>query len=256
MKTIIDSPGVRIISIFTLLLIMINISFADDLYPRGSEGKKYDKQSKWSFSFYAAMAFGGPGDQINNQMRISGFDDSYMSYSGSSKYFFLSRIRPRSWMIQVDYRLTKVLGTGLLYSNSHLGEINGHKVVFAGFDGLIGNRIRVRTISILLSIYLNDYIIFGIGPTYNMTDFPSNSNKMGYLAHLNIRIPLSESFSISGICQYRYIGGTTIGPYTRESTDDDLTPKVSTNSYVFPATEISYSHLFIGIGIGIHFIKK
>ena len=134
MKNIIESPRVRIISIVTILLMMINISFTGDFYPRGSEEKRYEKQSKWSFSLYAAMAFGELGKQFNNQMRVSGFDESYRGFSGRNKYSILSKIRPTSWMIQVDYRMSKVLGTGILYSNSLLGEAIGHRDGLAGFN--------------------------------------------------------------------------------------------------------------------------
>ncbi len=255
MKNLMKSPGVSIISIFILLLIMINISFAGDLYPRGLEEKRYDKQSKWSFSLYAAMTVGGLGDQYNKQMRFIGFTDPYRSFSGNNKYAFLSEIRPTSWMFQVNYRMTKVLGIGLLYSNSLLGKATGHNEAFAGFDGIMSSSIRVTTISILLSIHLNDYIVFGIGPTFNMTDTPSNTNKLGLLAHLNIRYPVSNYFSVSGIFQYRYIGGTTLGPYYKENSDDILSTKVTTNAQIFPPTELSYNHLFIGLGIGINFKK-
>jgi len=256
MRSLPKTPGVRIISIFIILVIMINISFADDLYPRSSEEKRYEKQSKWSFSFYLATVFGGPGDKIKDQMRISGFHNPGISFSSSSKYSFLSRFRPQSWMIQLNYRMTKPLGLGILYSNSLLKETVVPADALASLEGTIGPRNSVKTISILLSIYLNEHIILAMGPSYNMTDSPSNKNRMGFLAHLNIRVPLSNSFSISGICQYRHIAGTTIGPYTLENSDDILKPTISTNTKIFPPTEISYSHIFIGIGVGINFMRK
>jgi len=256
MKSIIESPGVRIIYIFTSLLILINLSFADNLVPKISEIKKYNDQSKWSFSFYMAMAFGEPGQELENQMRVGGFDDTYTSFSNSRSFYHLAKILGKSWMIQVDYRMTEYLGMGFLYSNSLLQENFGHTSSLPALEGIIERRNLVKTISIPLSVYLNEYIVLGIGPSYNMTDSPSDRNKLGLLAFLNIRIPLSDSFSINGIFQYRYIGNTTIGPYYVTSTDDSSTPTVSTSTLILPPTEISYSHIFIGLGFGIHFIQQ
>ena len=256
MKNIIERPGVLIISIFTILVMMINISFADDLIPQSSEEKINKNQSKWSSSFYLAMTFGGPGDNIESQMRSFGIDHQHFSFSSNSKYSFLSRFRPQSWMIQLDYRMTKLLGMGILYSYSLLRETFGHTEALAAFEGNIGIGNSVKTIAFLLTVNLNENIVLAIGPSYNMTDAPSYKNRMGFLAHLNIRVPLSNSFSISGICQYRHIAGTTIGPYTLENSDDILKPTISTTTQIFPPTEISYSHFFIGLGVGIHFLKK
>ena len=89
-----------------------------------------------------------------------------------------------------------------------------------------------------------------------MTDTPSNVNKLGLLAHLNIRIPLSDYFAVNGIIQYRYIGGTTLGPYYNEASDDYPSTTITTNAQIFPPTELSYNHLFVGLGIGINFKKR
>jgi hypothetical protein len=43
-----------------------------------------------------------------------------------------------------------------------------------------------------------------------------------------------------------------IGPYLKESTFGILTPNPTTKEITFPATEINYNHIFIGLGFGIN----
>jgi hypothetical protein len=256
MKNITESTRIRFFSIFTLCLMLLNITFASDLIPQSAKDKLNKKQSKWSLSFYLAVTSGGPVNQVGDQLRISGLNNSPYRFLANGGHTSLSEFRPQSWLVHMNYKLTKILGLGMSYSNTQLQEFSGSTSAMRTFEDRIGLRNQVQTLSLLLSIYLDESVIIGIGPTYNMTDTPSNNNKVGFIAHLNIRFPLSNTLSISGICQYYHFGNTTIGPYTIENSDNTLSTRVSTNTQIFPPTEISYSHLFIGLGVGIHFLTK
>lgn len=253
MNNIFDKPGVKILSIIITLLIIVNLSIAGDLYPRNSVDKKFEIQSKWSISIYAALAFGDPGVNFRNTSMYSGSNDPYMNFYGGRIYNMVSGFRPQAWMIQIDRRISKYFGTGFIASYSLLRKANGQSISFVGLDDIPGRKYSVTTMSLLFTIYLTDFIVLGFGPSYNMTNAPANGNKIGLLAHLNVRIPLNENFSINGICQYRYMGSSTIGPFAYQNTDETLTPTLTTNTEVFPATELNYSHFFFGIGMGLNF---
>jgi len=233
---------------------MLNITIAGDLIPQSPENRINKKQSKWFFSFYLAATSGGPVNQVGDQLRISGLNNSPYRFLAHEGHTSLSEFRPQSWLLYLDYKMTKILGLGLSYSNTHLQEFSEGTSAVRTLEDRIGFRNNVQTLSFLLSIYLDESVVLGIGPTYNMTNTPLNKNQVGFIAHLNIRIPLSHTFSISGICQYYHFGNTTIGPYLNEDFDNAPSSRVTTNIQIFPPTEISYSHLFIGFGVGIHFL--
>ena len=245
----------KILIIILLIIVTINLSFAGEWSPWNYKEKSAKEYANWSFSFYLAGAFGGPADGLNNRVRSPGSQDTYNS-SANVMLSALSTIRPTSWMIHLDYRMIRQLGLGLLYSNSVLGETYLRFRGPGGFERNINPGSSVRTMSLLFTIYLNEYIVLGIGPTYNMTDSPSNANRLGLLAHLNIRIPIHENFSVNGIIQYRYVGITSIGPYSMENANELPPPSVTTTTMVFPETQINYSHVFFGLGMSIYFLRK
>jgi hypothetical protein len=150
----------------------------------------------------------------------------------------------------------KWMGMGFLFGNSILlkGPIKIGPLSSTGRMIEIGN--SVRTVSLLLTIYLGDYVVLGIAPTYNMTDAPSNNNRIGFLAQMNIRIPLDDRFSVNGIIQYRYVGITEIGPYTLYSADEFPTASITASNNIYPETQINYSHVFVGLGMSLYFVQK
>jgi len=256
LKNINVSPGISLIFIITIFLFMVNFSSANDLFPQKNEEKTDKEYSDWSFSFFLAAAFGGPADNIGTQMRRPGIHDSYNNSTEGLIFHSLSNIHPQSWMIQLDYRMIQRVGVGLLYSNSVIDEVSMQLGASASPHNIISFGNSVKTISLLISIYLNDNIVFGLGPTYNMTDSPSSANEIGFLAHLNIRVPLNDRFSVNGILQYRYVGITEIGPFSLETADELPPPTVTSNTFIFPETQINYSHFFIGLGMSIYFVQK
>jgi hypothetical protein len=248
-------PGKKIIYCILIIAFTINLTIAGEwsLWEEKYTPKK--DYAKWCFSFYLAGAFGGPANDLNSKVRNPGFQDSYNS-SANVLLSTLSTISPTSWMLHVDYRIIQELGMGLMFSNSVVGEtiLRLRKPGSLGRD--IGLGSSVKTMALLFTIHLNEHIILGIGPTYNMTDSPSNANRLGLLAHLNIRVPIHENFSVDGIMQYRYVGITNIGPYYLEDVDELPPPSVTTSTMVFPESQINYSHLFVGIGISTFFQRK
>jgi hypothetical protein len=240
-----------IVTIFFLL----SSSYSNDVELWNFTEKKDKEYPEWSFSFYIAAAFGGPADNIGFQMRRPGLQDHY-NFSTYQMLYSVSKFRPQSWMIELDYRMMKRLGIGLLYGYSDLGGGPIKIGTLAGPGSVVGIGNSVKTLSLVLCIYLHDNIVFSLGPTYNMTDSPSGANQIGFLAHLNIKIPLNDRFSINGIIQYRYVGITEIGPFLMEDTEELPSATVTSNTYIFPETLIDYSHVFVGLGMSLYFIQK
>jgi hypothetical protein len=237
---------IRMISIGVIML-LISGSLAGELYPGSMGGKTGGNQAKWSFSLYGAMAYAGQFENRNNVFRNYGPSTTLSGNSSS----FLSKIRPSSWMIEVDYRLTNLIGAAFLFSNTDLGEVNQYANALTGHESIYYGNLRIHMFSVLLLFHLHDQIILGVGPLYNLTGTPSADNQLGALAHLNIRIPVAAHFAINGIAQYRYLGGSAIGPYYSENSENRVEAEVATNSQIYPPNELKYSHLFIGVGITI-----
>lgn len=255
MPTIDRNSGKNIIFSLLIIVLTVNFSFAGDWSPWNETYTSKKDYAKWSFSFYLAGAFGGPANDLNGQLRSPGFQDSYNS-SANHMLYTLSTISPTSWMLHVDYRVIRELGMGLMFSNSVLGETVLRLRRPGSLERDIGLGSSVKTMALLFTIYLNEYIILGIGPTYNMTDSPSQANRIGLLAHMNIRIPIHENFAVNGIIQYRYVGITNIGPYFLENSDELPSPSVTTSTMVFPESQINYSHVFFGLGMSMYFLRK
>lgn len=245
-----------ILPVFLAILFMTPDSYADEWRTVWEyEEKKPIELSDWSLSFYLAFSFGGMTINPITRMRSPGIQDHY-NFSTEYMLYSITRFEPKSWMVQLDYRMIKWMGLGLSAGNSvlakgpvQIGPLNG-----SGNMIRIGN--SVKTVSLMLTIYLNDYMILGFGPTYNMTNAPSGSNKVGFLGQLTIRIPLDERFSVNGIVQYRYVGITEIGPYELYNDDDSPAVDITSANYNFPETQIDFSHVFVGIGMSLYFTQK
>jgi hypothetical protein len=246
---------IKLISILVVIFMLINLAYAGDEQVWNYKEKKVKKLSDWSLSFYLAAAFGGQIVRPGTRMRSPGVQDHY-NFSTEYMIYSITTFEPRSWMIQLDYRMMKHVGMGILFGNSVLAKGATKIGPLAGSGGIIEIGSSVRTLSLFLTIYVNDYIVLGFGPTYSMTDAPSNKNRFGFLAQMTVRIPLDERFSVNGIIQYRYVGITEIGPYTLYSADEYPTATVTTPNYIYPETQINYSHLFVGLGMSLYFAQK
>ena len=255
MKITLKNSTLRLISLFVLVLFMINLSDAGELYYGSDREKSSEEYADWSLSFYLVAAFGGPIVNSSYRMKTPGMHDHY-NFTTQNMLYTLTNFEPKSWIIQLDYRMMRGMGMGMLIGNSVLAKGTVKIGPLADSGEMIGIGNSVKTISLFLTIYLNDYIVLGLGPTYNMTDSPSGYNQIGFLAQMNIRIPLDERFSVNGIVQYRYVGITEIGPYTLSSADEYPSATITTTKNLHPETQIDYSHVFVGIGMSIYFIQK
>jgi hypothetical protein len=234
---------------------MINLSYAGDEQVWNYKEKKEKKLSDWSLSFYLAAAFGGQMLKPPSRLRSPGIQDHY-NFSTEYMIYSITTFEPRSWMIQLNYRMIKHMGMGLQVGNSVLAKGPTQIGPLDESGGMIEIGNSVRTLALMLTIYLNDYMVIGFGPTYNMTDAPSNKNRFGFLAQMTIRIPLDERFSVNGIVQYRYVGITEIGPYTLYNADEYPTATVTSPTIIYPESQIDYSHLFVGLGMSLYFAQK
>ena len=255
------------ICVFSKKVLISFLLFASLIYSQELDNDIFGNQSKLSLSFYLATTVGGPSKQIENAMRTSGFNDD--SWWSSGKNYPFSRFNGIPWMIETQYRLNKSVSVGFQISNSILWETLGYANPQVGFGEYLSLNYSTMSYSPIVSFHFNEYIILGIGPSFNTlkaNEFSSShiqyfdendiklvdENKIGMLAHLNLRIHISSLFSGNLIFQYRYIGSTNIGPIVKENTIGITTPTPSTVTITFPETEINYNHLFIGLGLGVH----
>lgn len=205
-----------------------------------------------SISFFGATTSSGPATQIENQMKKSGFDQT--KHGG----WFSSRdiIHPKSytgigqlgtpWLISLKYYYSKTIVLGAFYSENPIGMTMGYNNF-----GYLDLDYSVNTIATMTWLKYGILSIGG-GPALFFTKISDNygydeNNSLddtltGFVFECGVTYPAYTTFYISAMAQYRLMGDILIGPFATGSHDDES---------IFPITEVSYNHLFIGVGAGI-----
>jgi len=251
MKDSIRNPNSRIKFIPTLVLVLIFFFSTDNLFSWDMDVYAYKKKSKWSISLLLGMAAGSPSNSMGVQIGNPGFDNSNITLASVMNSTPRSKFNRQPLLIELKYRTSRLISLGIQYSNSSLRKISGYNSLQTSSNNEIDIRPLASVFAMLVSFNLSENIILGFGPTYNIISSPVKELRMGFLAHLELNVPLDRQLSGKLICQYRYIGNMSAGPFVGEGTSSSLTSNTSTMPVLFPETNISYSHLFIGIGVGI-----
>jgi hypothetical protein len=249
----------RYISAILIKTVLITVCFFFNLvYGQSLDSDNFDNQPKWRVSFYAAAAFGGPSNQIENAMRASGLnDESYNWFSGEKISYPHSEATGIPWMIETEYRMNKLFSLGFQISNSVIQETVGFARPQGGFGNFLRLNYSAQMYALVISFYLDEHFTFGLGPSFNTLKLNATTNvkknKLGLEAFLNWEFSLFSFASGNLIFQYRYTGGMNIGPFVMENTVGIATPTPSTVTITFPLTEVDYSHWLIGFGTSFHF---
>lgn len=249
-----------------VLNIALTISILIAVYPGSmlaldANHDSNQKLRRWSVSVYLGSASSGPAKEWEKAMMAHGFNQTcvidWFPFGGISQTTYpfsetgIARYR-LPWMLNVHYSLNPLLGVGLVYSNTKIGDTAGYKETTGRFDV----EYSVNTFSPVVSVQAMGFQ-FGIGPAFYMTNSigkrlstgeifgEKKTRKIGLLIDFGLAIPSSKSrlfFEIK--IQYRAIGKVEVGPYEIETTEDLV---------IFPASNINYNHWFLGAGLGIRF---
>jgi hypothetical protein len=250
MKDRIRNPNRRINFISTLFLVLIFFLSPDILFSWDLDPYTYKKKSKWSISIIMGVASGSPKNSMGIQLGNPGFDNSNFTLASVMNSAPRSKFNRHPLLIELKYRTSRLISLGLQYSISFIRQIDGYNNLTLN-NSRIGIRPLANVIAMLVSFNLSENIILGFGPTYNIISSPVRESRMGFLAHLELNVPLVRRLSGKLICQYRYIGNMNVGPFVGEGTSGGISPYPSTMDVIVPSTDISYNHLFIGVGVGI-----
>lgn len=213
-----------------------------------------ETEHRWLVTLSLATTSSGPAADIEKAMVASGFNQT--SYGGFFSSGPIAHPFSRTgfgeigspWMIGLHYSIRPPLSLGVIVSNTPIGTTIGYHdpYLFLFVD------YSVFTISSIVSIQFLDILHIGIGPAvYNTKSYQDNAGvaaesksvaKIGALLDIELSIPAhSHLFGVVSI-QYRYVGKVDIGPFESRLGDSAAT---------IPATNGSYDHTFIAIGVGL-----
>ena len=204
---------------------------------------KEEKTKRISLSFSVGFFAMGPANKIEQAMKENGFGDYSICYIFcSGRISHPNSYISASWNFQFNYLLNKISSFGFMLSKSTQAETHGFDAQSFSFLNL---QYHTTTWAPIYIINLkNDRHNFLLGPSINVVntyehDNKKSTTKLGLVGGYSFK-PLNKAKSFVELSlNYRLIGNIEIGPITGRS--------------VFPATEINFSHLYIGIGYGRKF---
>ncbi len=209
------------------------------------------KLRRFSVSAYSGIAKGGPTDDLEQQMRQNGFDATtpggcFIFCGGPTSHPFSSDSGWGQSMLAFKYRFNRLFTTELIFGSSDTGMTMGS----AGYLANLSLGHSVTTISPLLA-FDEGTIHLGLGPAVYIVSvdaepFKDGQTKMklGLLADAGMQFPLNSRFFIDFRVQYRLVGRAEVGPF-------DVVG--FSNAATLPASDVSFSHAYLGVGFGIRF---
>jgi hypothetical protein len=234
-------------TIFSLVIVFFALSLIPVNLHADETANQAPFKKRLSVSFYIAGIIGGPINDMKEAMINAGFDDRGLF---DKKYPVSHGPSNAPYMVSVAYLFKPSFGAGFIYSESDLGGISGCS------SPLIYVRTKYSVTTIAPIFFVKAGILkFGLGPAlhsaYSVINESSQQNrksKFGFVADIGFEYLVISSFFVEIKAQYRYVGKVEIGPYQATST---FTGIYQDNiSHTLPATQVNYSHLFIGAGIG------
>jgi len=230
--------------IFTFLFSCFIITAS---HAQNSQNSDIPKLKKWSVVTYMSLyAFGGPQNQVKDQMIRYGFYDPTSGNDSPSAPF-----DPKpTFMISAKYYIKPPFSIGIVGGITFLGRTKGP----VPEDAFLQVTYSARYIAAIFSYNLYDILSIGIGPSvnftkawesghsYERTDVEYYNTKVGFIIDFSFRIPRKTRFFGALNVQYRYIGEVEIGPFYVNPNRDPL-PRIS----------VKYDHLSICPGFGVRF---
>lgn len=211
------------------------------------------KKRGYKICFVIGGNDGPTSDQIEQIMKKTGFQSVSADFIFGSTTYPFSEMNGIPWMVSVEIPIPQPFVSKVMMSNSLLKHSKGS-------SGMLGASLdfeySVLTLAPTIQYYFINNILFcGIGPSFNIISFDESGRKSelqsyGAVTDLGINITLSRSFLVTLTAQYRFVGKMNIGPYQSSYTTGIATANPVTTTLTFPQSEISFSHIFFGVGIG------
>lgn len=226
--------------------------------PAGADDPPAPKPDRsWSIELAVGAVSGGPSADIEDVMRVAGFDDTFESGCCCDTEFpFTSG---DYWSVWGAAR--RELGEGRWQLGVEFGEI--------GFDDVWGNRnvdgsppesIVIHSEIELLSIVPMAWfqplgaLRFGAGPAVTHVDAlvghqcpqdctDTSSWELGLVVEAAVSAPLASRFYFLALLQYRWLPDGTLGPWQETASTGEVV--------AFPRTEVALSHRFAAVGLGV-----
>jgi hypothetical protein len=229
----------------------------DDLTQvRVARANKHDPEAagrRWRIAFHLGGTMGGPQEDLEDEMRRSGFDER-----SPGGFFGPGRDHPFtnhdvSGTASIRLAFQPRYSIGLILARSTTGETHGFQR-----GPLLGDFLFLRHSAISLapvvSAELGAFHI-GLGPAvhrWTMEEISGGSTttedtswKPGFLVDAGLEGPARTRLFWDLRVQYRgAFGKWEIGSFQVGGTDEPV---------MFPSTELAYGHLFFGAGMGVRF---
>ncbi len=218
------------------------------------EGEPAEPQHEYRWQLIAApgTTSGGPASDIERAMRAAGFGATSPGFDDPVEHPF-SRTGSGEigtvWMLAVHRAIGPRLLAGVTVSDAPIGLTFGWRNPALSLD----LQYSVATVAPMLSYELSKAVRLGAGPAVYRTEVrqersgggflkTQSATKVGGLVELGVSLPADSRVCVALSVQYRLVGRMTIGPF--EST-------LGQSSATFPATSVSYDHVFFGVGVGV-----
>lgn len=257
----------RILFIFSLLMILYAQGHSQSNY-RGCYG--FDcKEKKWSFSIFAGYSLLGPGDDIKNGMKDSGFGDTKPAHEGSA-----GTIGPVAypicktgmiWNIEANYAFAKKSGIRFTVGKVNHSSTEGWDNIGAGNQLRINSDLWTASFNYVWSVS-KEMGELNVGPVIarfevNAVYFNSNKSKTSTSSkitggfNLGYTVPLvqKESWFLSFKANYTWLPSAEIGPYTLTHVLGELTENPETYTSTFDNIKVNLSTIHFGISTGWRF---
>lgn len=242
-------------NLFISIIVILPLVFCPALLQAQSIEQDSESTTKrWILSFSLGANFEGPSKEIEKVMIASGFADDTAGYSniwGTKP----SEVYPKSnpvigGILGLHYIFKSPFAIGILTSyaqgvtkgrNYHILEGNYRD----GTEIILDVNYSILTLAPLVSVQAS-WFKFGVGGTLNYISTYYQEDrywKLGLILDTGLIIPFKgQPFFGEIVFQYRSIGEFEIGPYTATG---------GAYSATFPTSNVNYSHIFLGLGVGI-----
>lgn len=236
------------------------------LLPLGASPAEADEpaapkpERNWSIELAVGLLSEGPTADIEDAMRVAGFDDTFESgccgdtsfpfTSGGDESLWGAARRKlgdeRRWQIGVGFGWT---GFDDVWGNRDVQGPPAESIV-------IHSEIEMLTIAPMAWFHPLPALRFGAGPALNHVDAfvgrqdpehysDSSSWEPGLVVEAAVAAPVSSRCYFLALLQYRWLQDGTIGPWQETASTGEVV--------VFPRADVTLSHRFAAVGLGIRF---
>jgi hypothetical protein len=213
------------------------------------------KKRPWEISLLLGKTSGGPAKDLEAAMISSGFNGYYPGFPGVAppQDYPYSETGFGKSEFSVDLNVRYADGSllyGGIVSYNPLGMTAGYKSPshFVDLD------YSVVAVAPTVGILLEEILRLGVGPALYFCSCSASTpygevgstseTKLGLIVDAGLVFPAKTRFFVDLAFQYRLVGDATVGPF-----QDVYGSSVAT----FPATEASFNHAFIALGMGVRF---